>query len=150
MVQRLASMTVTLPHQRPLHTLDLGMETLAIMILHPLQRYWELVRQHFHKLTSYRSSTMEHQASLMKAARFDDGTNTLDVSYEVGNSAFNSIISLGNIRTSNYANFFGFTDPFAGYGDIACILFDIDGYSDVNPFASSFSVTLSELVRLWH
>ena len=112
------------------------------MILHPLLRFWELIRQHLHKLPSYRSSTMEYQASLRIAATFDDGTNTLDVSYEIGNYAPNPIISLGNINASNYSNFFGFTDPFAGYGDIAYVWFDIDGYSDVNPSTSSFSVTL--------
>ncbi len=74
---------------------------------------------------------------------FNDGTATLTVSHNYNNPVISGpIVGLGNVSTSDYANFFGFTDPFKE-GGIAYLLFDIDGNSDVNPFSPDFSATLN-------
>jgi len=75
---------------------------------------------------------------------FDDGTNSATLSYTQG-VPDPMIVALGNISNGNYANFFGFTNSHGSTGDYAFILFDIDGNSAVNPFASNFSVSLSAM-----
>ena len=77
---------------------------------------------------------------------FSDGINNFSVSYVFNDPAAGSIIGVGNISTANYANFFGLQDYEQIYGhggEWAYILFDINGFSYINPFSSNFSVTLS-------
>ena len=76
---------------------------------------------------------------------FDDGTNSLEVSYVFNDPAAGAIIGVGNLDNDAYANFFGFSNAHGNAGDWVYILFDIDGYSSVNPFESNFSVTLSAI-----
>jgi len=76
---------------------------------------------------------------------FDDGTNTLEVSYVFNDPAAGAIIGVGTVDNDAYANFFGFTNTHGTTGGWAYILFDIDGHSSVNPLGSNFSVTLSAI-----
>lgn len=74
---------------------------------------------------------------------FDDGINTLDVSYSYGDTSLPSVISVGIINNDSYANYFSTTNHWGSVGNMAFILFDIDGTSAVNPFSSGFRVTLT-------
>jgi hypothetical protein len=74
---------------------------------------------------------------------FDDGINSLSVSYTFNDDSPSTIIALGNIDNEEYASFFGFTNPWGTVGEMAYILFDIDGNSSINPFSSTFSVTIT-------
>ena len=74
---------------------------------------------------------------------FDDGTNSISVSYTYEDDSPPSIIALGNIGNTDYASFFGFTNPWGTIGELAFILFDIDGTSAVNPFSPNLNVMLT-------
>ena len=74
---------------------------------------------------------------------FNDGSNSVSASYVFNTAPADPLITtVGIVSSSAYANFFNFTNPF-GSGNIAFILFDIDGQSIVDPFASSFSISLN-------
>ncbi len=71
---------------------------------------------------------------------FDDGINSMTVSRVIGDSPSGSIVGAGSITKYDYESFFG--APISKVGEWVYLLFDIDGHSMVNPFSSSFSITL--------
>ena len=74
---------------------------------------------------------------------FNDGSNSLEVSYTFGDASPAAIVGLGTIDNNAYANYFGFINTRGEIGSFAYILIDIDGISSVNPFSADFSVTLT-------
>ena len=79
---------------------------------------------------------------------FSDSTNTFTVdSPNFTNPNYSgSVIAFGCLNNQAYADFFGFTYEYAYVPTInqwPFLLFDIDGYSDVNPHGSDFRVRLT-------
>jgi hypothetical protein len=72
---------------------------------------------------------------------FSDGINSLTVNYAFEAQAAGPILAVGNISISDYAAFFGFTDP-GNSGDWAYILFEVDGVSNVDVLSPGFTTTL--------
>lgn len=73
---------------------------------------------------------------------FSDGINTytIDFSNEV-----TAVVASGNIDNDEYADYFGFTNLRGQGRNWAYLMFDIDGYSDVNVMSSQFSAKLTAL-----
>ena len=75
---------------------------------------------------------------------FDDGVHSALVSYVFGSASTDPmIIGLGVIQNSAYTSYFGITNIWGDTGNFSYLLFDVDGYSAVNPFVSGFSATIS-------
>ena len=75
---------------------------------------------------------------------FDDGVHSTLVSYIFGAASTDPmIIELGVIQNSAYTSYFGITNIWGNVGNFSYLLFDVDGYSAVNPFVSGFSATIS-------
>ncbi|MGK7925600.1 MAG: hypothetical protein AB4290_10200 [Spirulina sp.] len=71
---------------------------------------------------------------------FDDGSNSIQIFHDFNNpSTNNGIVALGNIANEDYADFFGFTNPFPG-GDNPFLLFDLDG---LDLASDDFTVTIN-------
>ena len=75
---------------------------------------------------------------------FSDGGNNFSVDFDSANPWNSpSVIAYGSININNYANFFGFTNPITPEHSWAFLLFDIDGYSNVNVSSGEFTATLN-------
>ncbi len=75
---------------------------------------------------------------------FTDGVHTANVSYTYGAASTDPmIVGLGEISNSAYTGYFGLTNIWGRVGNFSYLMFDVDGYSQVNPNAPDFRVTLS-------
>lgn len=75
---------------------------------------------------------------------FSDGVNVLSVFHDAANpDNTGPIIAFGSMSNQDYADYFGFYNYIVGESEWVYMLFDINGYSDVNTYSNSFSVTLS-------
>ena len=75
---------------------------------------------------------------------FSDGSNSFSLFFDsVYPDALAPTVTWGTITNSAYANYFGFTNTARDIGGWGYLLFDINGYSNVNVASPNFSVTLS-------
>jgi len=73
---------------------------------------------------------------------FSDGINTYTIDFP---NDVTAVVASGNIDNDAYADYFGFTNHIGQGRNWAYLMFDVDGYSDVNVMSSQFSAKLTAL-----
>lgn len=75
---------------------------------------------------------------------FGDGVHSALVRYVRDSPSTDPmIIGSGDIKNATYASYFGLTGTWDNQRYFSYLLFDVDGYSAIDPFAASFTVTVN-------